>query len=188
MLSKKTPGGAGSLPNQKSAKPSSILTYFDIQFGMMLKNKLLLLLTSTLLSACVATPMVTKPLPITEPKTEDMSAYANNPIDVTIENGTANFNDINGNAAYTLGTVTLSPGETKTVILTKTGKDFFHSTTPLLLRYEHGLLLLDSDNAQTASVFKLNPHWLSGKTYEHVNTPGVAGLRNATIVVGIEQG
>lgn len=152
----------------------------------------LILLLSYFLLACVSQQGVTPGA-----QTQEMhfvaSDYIHKPISVTIENGFADFHNIDGYAAYEPIVFVLKEGQVVTKSLTKTGNNFFNSNAKITLRYNNGILYIDVPSPENAKLtysgvqFKLNKDWLNGGLYKDVNTDGFCNLRNADITIKLDQ-
>lgn len=109
--------------------------------------------------------------------------YLNQSISVEISQGTVNFNDINGEAAYAPLTVILKPEGEASVHLIKAGDNFFNSNASLSLSYKAGVLVVDGGSNSPGYPITMTELWLKGAVYDNINTKGAADLEGATVRV-----
>lgn len=155
----------------------------------------LVLLLSAVLLACTHHEEVKQIIPMQAVQESQFVAsdYLNKSISVTIENGQADFHNINGFSAYERIVFLLKPGQVLTKSLIKAGDDFFYSNARITLRYDHGVLYVDelalknTDLNYLGVQFNLNEAWINGQVYKSVSSDGFANLKNADITVKIDQ-
>jgi len=155
----------------------------------------LLLLLSSLLLACASSQEVRQVVPEQANDAAHFTAsdYLNKQISVTIENGLADFHNIDGFSAYEPIAFVLKPGQVVTKNLIKSGDNFFNSNGKITLHYNNGILFVDELSRENINLnylgvqFNLNEAWLNGQTYKNVSTYGFCNLRNADVTVRIDQ-
>lgn len=151
----------------------------------------LFLLFSAFLASCANNQKaVIHPIVSTQASV-NLVSYYDQPIQVTLKGGTVDFHDIVGFAAYQPITVTLKNKQLLTQTLTKSGNNFFNSTVDITLYYANGILYIDyaannkQDPGVVAAKFTLSKSWLTGATYQNINTYGIPKMRGATLMVKV---
>jgi hypothetical protein len=163
-----------------------------------MKNKIIILFIIIFLSACAQTTKQEAPTP-TQQALEKIQGrpalpfggnhYDNYQLSVSLGGGKVNFNNIDGFAEFIPVEFTLKNNETKSIVLKKSGNNFFDSATVLTVTYEQGILSLDTlpnpytqhPEETSKTTLSFSPEWLTGKTYYNISTHGKAGLSNTAI-------